>query len=108
MLERRVAEATRRGGRDLSDKDLSAAVVDISRLVTASARLKKLDEPETGPKSLDSLEEHIYQLMYPEETAARRGGERGASGRPAHTTTGHDLRAGGSHAGPATPSASSV
>ncbi|MHC4201490.1 MAG: hypothetical protein ACYSU0_15995, partial [Planctomycetota bacterium] len=26
MLERRVGEATRRGGRDLSDRDLSAAV----------------------------------------------------------------------------------
>jgi len=75
MLERRVGDATGRGGRDLSDKDLSAAVVDISRLVTASARLKKLDAPEseTGPKSLDTLEEHIMSIMYPE-------GERRESG----------------------------
>jgi len=74
MLGRRVAEATRRGGRDLSDKDLSAAVVDISRLVTASARLGKLDRPEreTGPESSDSVAERILGIM----RAASQRGER--------------------------------
>jgi len=73
MLERRVAEASGRGGRDLSDKDLSAAVVDISRLVTASARLGKLQQPkperETGPESSDSVAERILGIM---RAASRR------------------------------------
>ncbi len=64
MLERRVAEATGRGGRDLSDKDLSAAVVDISRLVTVSARLAKLDrpEPEAAQDPGEALDELLHRI----------------------------------------------
>ncbi len=87
MLERRVGEATRRGGRDLSDKDLSAAVVDISRLVTASARLGKLDQPEreTGPESSDSVAERILSIM---QAASQRGESASGEARPAAGETG--------------------
>ena len=86
MLERRVAEATGRGGRGLSDKDLSAAVVDISRLVTASARLGKLQqakpERETGPESSDSVAERILSIMRAaSQRAARANGEARLTGR---------------------------
>ena len=81
MLERRVAEATRAGGRGLSDKDLSAAVVDISRLVTASARLGKLDQPEreTGPESSDSVAERILGIMQAASQRAARANGDGAA-----------------------------
>ena len=63
MLERRVAEATGRGGRGLSAGDLSAAVVDISRLVTASARLAKLDRPEPEPEAARDPGEELDDLL---------------------------------------------
>ena len=76
MLDRRIAEVTGRGGRDLSDKDLSAAVVDISRLVTAAARLKKLDETdaEAGGKNGPSLEAVLTELYYGDQGASDERG----------------------------------
>ncbi|MHC4201502.1 MAG: hypothetical protein ACYSU0_16055, partial [Planctomycetota bacterium] len=89
MLERRVGEATRRGGRDLSDRDLSAAVVDISRLVTASARLAKLGPPEPGAEpgeeSSDSVAARILSIM---QEATQRGESASGEARPAAGETG--------------------
>ena len=75
MLERRVAEVTGRGGRGLSAGDLSAAVVNISRLVTASARLRKLDrpEPEAAQDPGEALDDLARRIMY-------RQGRKGESG----------------------------
>jgi hypothetical protein len=63
MLERRVAEVTGRGGRGLSAGDISAAVVDISRLVTASARLAKPGPPEPEPEAPRDPGEELDDLL---------------------------------------------
>ena len=82
VLSRRVDDVTRRAAGDLSEKDFSLAVADISRLVMATARLKKLErtdaEAEAPGKNLDSMEEYLLNIMYPEQMAAHRRG-RGAT-----------------------------
>ena len=77
MISRRVdglpgrLSADRHGaGRGLSDKDLSAAVVDISRLVTAAARLGKLEEAEADRKDERPMGVRVAEFLRGFETAA--------------------------------------